>query len=259
MDLSEAPFMLNRHPWELSRVGMISRLVASRLTGKNVGDVGAGDAYFAKYVAARFGARVTAVDPHFSATGLIAGIECLASLDSIPPESLDVAFLMDVLEHVEDDALLLREAVAKVRPGGLLLITVPVWRILFSSHDGTLKHHRRYDPSQFSALLSSIQGLRVDKTFGFYFSLFLLRFMQVTFMGLRGAGRPQLSDGNLPDRGDDDEVDASQLTRWPWAEHNWITKVCTAALNFDFVICKLAASLGLRLPGLSMVSLCTKK
>ena len=244
MDLSEAPFMLNRHPWELSRVAMISRLVASRLTGTNVGDVGAGDAYFAKYVAARFGARVTAVDPHFSATGLIAGIECLASLDTIPPESLDVAFLMDVLEHVEDDALLLREAVAKVRPGGVLLITVPAWRILFSRHDGNLKHHRRYDPRQISALLSSIQGLRVDKTFGFYFSLFLLRFMQVTIMGLSEA---------------EDEDDASQLTRWPWPEHNWITKVCTAALNFDFVICKLAASFGLRFPGLSMVSICTKK
>jgi SAM-dependent methyltransferase len=55
-----------------------------------------------------------------------------------------VVTLMDVLEHVDDDAGVLREMARLVRPGGLVVITVPALRWLWSDWDVALHHRRRY-------------------------------------------------------------------------------------------------------------------
>jgi SAM-dependent methyltransferase len=52
--------------------------------------------------------------------------------------------LMDVLEHVDDDAGVLREMSRLVRPGGLVVVTVPAMRWLWSDWDVALHHRRRY-------------------------------------------------------------------------------------------------------------------
>jgi SAM-dependent methyltransferase len=69
-----------------------------------------------------------------------------AGIDSMPFDdaSFDLITLLDVLEHIEDDrgALLGLRRVA--RPGGVLLITVPAYPQLWSSHDELNLHYRRY-------------------------------------------------------------------------------------------------------------------
>jgi len=50
----------------------------------------------------------------------------------------------DVLEHVEDDAQALRELYRVAVPGARLVITVPAYQWLFSDHDRSHHHHRRY-------------------------------------------------------------------------------------------------------------------
>lgn len=59
-------------------------------------------------------------------------------------ESFDVACAFDVLEHVADDALAVAEMIRVVRPGGLLFVTVPSCRFLWSEHDEINHHFRRY-------------------------------------------------------------------------------------------------------------------
>ena len=52
--------------------------------------------------------------------------------------------LLDVIEHVDDDAAALRGALGALAPGGFLLVTAPAHPWLWSGHDVANEHRRRY-------------------------------------------------------------------------------------------------------------------
>lgn len=62
----------------------------------------------------------------------------------MPDRCASVVTAMDVLEHLDDDASAMRELARLVRPGGLIVITVPALRWLWSDWDVVLHHRRRY-------------------------------------------------------------------------------------------------------------------
>lgn len=62
----------------------------------------------------------------------------------LPEESCDGVLLFDVLEHIEDDRAALRAAARLLKPGGLVVATVPAYPWLWSAHDVVLGHRRRY-------------------------------------------------------------------------------------------------------------------
>jgi len=70
-------------------------------------------------------------------------------------DSCDFATAMDVLEHIEDDYAALAELYRVVKPGGVVIITVPALMSLWSDWDVTLRHFRRYDRVGFFKLVSS--------------------------------------------------------------------------------------------------------
>jgi SAM-dependent methyltransferase len=74
----------------------------------------------------------------------------LASPPPLPydTESFDLITLLDVLEHIEDDRGVLREVARALRPGGLLLLTVPAYQLLWGPQDRASEHKRRYRASQ---------------------------------------------------------------------------------------------------------------
>lgn len=74
---------------------------------------------------------------------------------SLPTSSFDVVLLTDVLEHIEDDAASARTALNLLRPGGIVVATVPAYQWLYSPRDAHHHHFRRYGKQQFAALWHS--------------------------------------------------------------------------------------------------------
>lgn len=76
----------------------------------------------------------------------------------------DCVTAVEVLEHFEDDAAVVREITRVLRPGGLLLVTVPAFMALWRHHDELYGHHRRYARRQLRALLAGagLQVIRCD-------------------------------------------------------------------------------------------------
>jgi SAM-dependent methyltransferase len=60
-------------------------------------------------------------------------------------EQAKLVLLMDVLEHVPDDFAVLSALLAAARPGTHFLLTVPADYSLWSEHDRSFGHYRRYD------------------------------------------------------------------------------------------------------------------
>jgi len=67
---------------------------------------------------------------------------------------------MNVLEHVEDDVLALRDLAAAVVPGGRIVLWVPAYMQLYGEFDRKVGHFRRYTPRTIRAAVEQA-GLRV--------------------------------------------------------------------------------------------------
>lgn len=87
-----------------------------------------------------------------------------ARLEALPfvSESFQVAFALDVLEHLPDERPALRELYRVLLPGGVLICSVPAYRVLWSKHDVALAHYRRYTARELGARLREA-GFQVRK------------------------------------------------------------------------------------------------
>ena len=70
-------------------------------------------------------------------------------------ERYDAVLLLDVIEHIDDDASFVRAALRHLRPGGIVAINVPASMMLFSDYDRAAGHLRRYTPNGLRDLLGS--------------------------------------------------------------------------------------------------------
>jgi SAM-dependent methyltransferase len=80
-----------------------------------------------------------------------------ASCDSLPFSSDTFALisLLDIVEHAPDDRAVLKEVYRICKPDGVVLITVPAFMLLWSSHDEANHHKRRYTRKQLASLCHS--------------------------------------------------------------------------------------------------------
>lgn len=78
-----------------------------------------------------------------------------------PDGSYDLIGLFDVLEHIEDDHGSLVTLGRKLKPEGSLLISVPAMPWLWSEHDVSHHHKRRYTRSSLSRVIEAA-GLDVE-------------------------------------------------------------------------------------------------
>ena len=66
-----------------------------------------------------------------------------------PDQSLDLVLATDIIEHVDDDALALREIRRVLKTTGRVIITVPAFQSLWGLQDEVAHHKRRYRGRQF--------------------------------------------------------------------------------------------------------------
>ena len=76
--------------------------------------------------------------------------------------SFDALVSMDVLEHIPDDKLALKEFYRVLKPGGRVLLSVPAYPHLWSEHDVALQHFRRYLRPELEARFQEA-GFRIEK------------------------------------------------------------------------------------------------
>jgi len=151
-----------RHFWRVARRKLVLELLERHRPGPGplrILDVGGACSLIPREMQ-RFG-PVTVIEPdaatvEFSRRELGLDVRCGGLPDKLPVEGpFDVITMLDVLEHIDDDAGALRAIRPLLRPGGLLLLTVPALPVLWSSHDVSVHHKRRYLRPGFRSLIEA--------------------------------------------------------------------------------------------------------
>ncbi len=84
----------------------------------------------------------------------------------------DVVLALDAFEHFDDDVAAMAEVFRVLRPGGLLIATVPAFMALWSPHDEAYHHVRRYRRPQLRGRLESV-GFHTERMSYSSMALFL--------------------------------------------------------------------------------------
>ncbi len=148
--------------WEQGRTGDGAR----RRTVRRILDIGCGNGLFFDTLG-RFGTvrgigfdadLVSANGPHREKIE-IRGFD--ARFRPAAGEAPDWILMLDVLEHLADDAAAVRHVMEILAPGGMFLITVPALQWLWSAHDDANLHYRRYTKNTLRKVLEGA-GLRIS-------------------------------------------------------------------------------------------------
>jgi SAM-dependent methyltransferase len=153
--------MESQHWWFVARARIIRQVLRKIDSGQGesmIVDVGCGTGGMVNFLADDF--RCLGVDVSESAISMATTLypgrsfKCGNALTYInalqnPPS---VCLLMDVLEHLEDDRTFLEDLIKALPIGGKVMITVPADKKLWSRHDETAHHFRRYDREEFENL-----------------------------------------------------------------------------------------------------------
>jgi SAM-dependent methyltransferase len=241
MDLREMPgHEFVRHPWEAARFHFFRQVLArhglDRLPSR-VLDVGSGDAWFAAQLVATLprGSEIVCWDAGYE-PGRSAPAPGIRLTSTAPEGPFDAALLLDVIEHVGDDAGFMRDVVARMAHPGTVLVSVPAWNRLMSGHDVALGHHRRYDPRSGRAVLEAA-GLSILESGGLFHSLLVPRAAALAVERIRGRRNG-----------------VGHELAWRWGRA--AAAVVGGVLSLDNAVSGLAARVGVELPGLSWWALC---
>jgi 2-polyprenyl-3-methyl-5-hydroxy-6-metoxy-1,4-benzoquinol methylase len=99
--------------------------------------------------------------------------------DSLFLEEFDGVCAFDVLEHIDDDKLVLKNMYKSLNPGGVLFLTVPACKKLWSTIDEFAEHKRRYSSKELKEKVE-LTGFKVLKIS--YFMTFLFPFIAFSRM-----------------------------------------------------------------------------
>jgi SAM-dependent methyltransferase len=85
-------------------------------------------------------------------------------------DAFGLVAMLGVIEHVNDDVGMLREARRVCRPGGIILLLTSAFMFLWSQHDEANRHVRRYTARE---LREKAQGVGLQMCYSSYLNFFL--------------------------------------------------------------------------------------
>jgi Methyltransferase domain len=186
MDIKEAGLIrgeIGRHWYYRAKLAALRRMIPPPGPAAIL-DVGAGLGFFAASLLETTAAgSAVCVDPGYreDRDEVRAG-KPLLFRRAIERAEAELVLLMDVVEHVADDAGLVCEYAGKVARGTRFIVTVPAFMSLWSGHDEFLGHVRRYTLPEIERVVRAA-GLTVER--GCYFYALLLPLVAAS----RGLGR----------------------------------------------------------------------
>jgi SAM-dependent methyltransferase len=154
----------------------LTRLICESTESKNLIDFGAGIGTFSKRLrTAGYHVKCIEPDPVQRQKLQEQGFDALDNITSVPDDSVSFMFALNVFEHIEHDAIAIREVRQKLKPGGTLLIYVPAFACLWTSLDEKLCHYRRYTKTTLRRLVEQegfvIEQVRYADCLGFIAAL----------------------------------------------------------------------------------------
>lgn len=253
MDLSEFSRLndkanYQRHPWETSRKNVLYAFLKQskiQFPIDRIVDIGSGDAYVIhtlveKGLATDYYAIDTAYTPEVIAqlkennqnSKVIYFQNLKEYLTAVPSDKPTLFLCMDVLEHLEDEKIILDD-LNRESSGNYYFFAVPAFQSVFSSHDVLLGHYRRYTLEQLKSVLSRNQFKIVDE--GYYFTSLLI---------FRNLDKWLKKDKK-------ESIDN-------WNAGKLKTGLINTMLAVDFRISLVLKKIGITIPGLSCYCLCKK-
>lgn len=242
----------NRHPWELARAEIaINKIREMEIpVGTTILDIGCGDTYFIKQLSSVFPEnKMIGVDIAFTkevltelSNDLPTNVSIVSKLNEINFEehTVSLVLLMDVIEHVPDDKVFLKEIFSNIKKGHnneiKFLITVPAFQWLYSAHDIFLGHYRRYTVSLLTKTLLSV-GLDISKKGYFFTSLYFARMIMKILERLKFKNK-----------------NANGIAAYYGSKTK--TNLIKRALLLDYKINRIFK---FKLPGLSCYAICSKQ
>lgn len=159
--------LYERHWWWRSRERLVEeelRRVAPAGGFGPILDIGCGDGLFFPRLRAFGEPEGLEPDPAIvTASGQARGQIHVQPFDDDfdPGRRYGLVLMLDVLEHLDDDAAALRQVHDLLVPGGILLLTVPAFRCLWTRHDDLNHHRTRYTRSSLGRAFAE-SGLALD-------------------------------------------------------------------------------------------------
>jgi SAM-dependent methyltransferase len=126
-----------------------------------------------------------------------------------PPAPFDLILMLDVLEHASNPENLLRHAARVLDQGGRILITVPAFQWLWTSHDDINHHRKRYTAEEVRCLIEQA-GLVVHESRYLFQSLVLPK---LAVRASEALASPRSTLPHIPG-----PIVSTALQTWFWAE-----------------------------------------
>jgi SAM-dependent methyltransferase len=168
----------NFHWWFVVRRKLLKRLLHSFGLSQelSVVDIGCGTGSNLRVLQSVGLSNVVGLDRSFYALSLAKRKVKLPLLSGeisnlpIRPESVGLIIAFDVMEHIDDDLNAIRQLYQVLRKGGILILTVPAFNLLWGIQDVVTGHKRRYLREEIE---NKLKGVGFDLLKSSYFNFFL--------------------------------------------------------------------------------------
>ncbi len=169
----------DNHWWFATRTWAIEKFLATLPKKQNLDvlDIGCGAGNMIHHLAQYGRVKGIEVDPRPVKIAQERGYDVRLgdATQTIPfsDASFDLVTALDVIEHVDGDENIMREAFRVLRPNGALLITTPAFQWLWSHNDELNAHKRRYTAKELREKMERA-GFKINRLSYNFFLVFPL-------------------------------------------------------------------------------------